>query len=650
MRKTGLAIAVWMVCALGLTLCWALIVVDVAGAQERPDSLESAAPDRVQNAPLVESKTALHHLLPGPAAQRRDDPAVFEYTFGALGWPDAISRFGQHPDRMPLIWDGRVVDDLVTGQPLSNWIPLSLIGASGWNEIGGLTASLRDLEGTEPETAVRYQSSGDGMQSIHALHIQNRLLGAPDSTRGRLQTILGYAGAGSEGEYDGSQLRRMRQIVARVGWQTERWDVTLTDVASRGAVGAHAGVIPFTGAGYESIYQRLGATVEDATARRRTIRNDLTLAATASVQGLRTESQLYRISQTLDFRGASLQTRGWLTRLGAQVSQTWSSPSAEVAWSGYAWQEGSTGGTAFQEDTSSRRQLGGQARGQWTRNELLVRGQAGLHAGRDDSWLDAGLSATHPVGDFMVEASASTSNQQTAWADQAGFGSTPAAGLPTLSGREDRFQAGLSWSNTVLRLGVTAHVVFSTDPLEYRRTDQVGIRESAVIDGRHSERFVSLEAGFRDQLEAGPYVAGSFTMRQAEADGASLAGTSWTTSWENRLPDTWANGRLGWKALLFQDDLDLDAYLRVRWWDSFTGRTIHTPTGQFVLSGVNQEPVASSWLVDVVAEAGVRGATLFFAYENMFSGTTTLIGNLVIPDYPLPRQRIRFGVFWPIAN
>jgi len=107
---------------------------------------------------------------------------------------------------------------------------------------------------------------------------------------------------------------------------------------------------------------------------------------------------------------------------------------------------------------------------------------------------------------------------------------------------------------------------------------------------------------------------------------------------------------LGWKALLFQDDLDLDAYLRVRWWDSFTGRTIHTPTGQFVLSGVNQEPVASSWLVDVVAEAGVRGATLFFAYENMFSGTTTLIGNLVIPDYPLPRQRIRFGVFWPIAN
>jgi hypothetical protein len=51
-----------------------------------------------------------------------------------------------------------------------------------------------------------------------------------------------------------------------------------------------------------------------------------------------------------------------------------------------------------------------------------------------------------------------------------------------------------------------------------------------------------------------------------------------------------------------------------------------------------------------VAEAGIRTATIFLSYENIFSGTNALVGNLLIPDYPLPAKRFRFGVFWPISD
>ncbi len=53
-------------------------------------------------------------------------------------------------------------------------------------------------------------------------------------------------------------------------------------------------------------------------------------------------------------------------------------------------------------------------------------------------------------------------------------------------------------------------------------------------------------------------------------------------------------------------------------------------------------------MLHLIAEARVRDATLFFVYENALSGTALMTGNLIVPVYPLPAQRFRFGVFWPI--
>jgi hypothetical protein len=52
--------------------------------------------------------------------------------------------------------------------------------------------------------------------------------------------------------------------------------------------------------------------------------------------------------------------------------------------------------------------------------------------------------------------------------------------------------------------------------------------------------------------------------------------------------------------------------------------------------------------LDVALKAGIRDATLFLTFENVLSGTSLQPGVLVVPVYPLPEQRFRFGVFWPI--
>ena len=121
-------------------------------------------------------------------------------------------------------------------------------------------------------------------------------------------------------------------------------------------------------------------------------------------------------------------------------------------------------------------------------------------------------------------------------------------------------------------------------------------------------------------------------------------------AWERALPRVSLSGRAGLRTLLFLGDLDLDAFVRVRTWEAFGGRGLHTSTGLLLPRTGADRDVPASTVLDFVAEGGVRGATLFLAYENVLSGTNIIRGNLIVPDYPLPEQQVRFGVLWPIRN
>src|SRR5688572_20452723 len=109
-------------------------------------------------------------------------------------------------------------------------------------------------------------------------------------------------------------------------------------------------------------------------------------------------------------------------------------------------------------------------------------------------------------------------------------------------------------------------------------------------------------------------------------------------------------GRIGARFTLFQRDLDLDVYLQGRYWTEMRSRLFHPPTGLLVVPSLSHPVFGSSGTLDVVAEIGIRTATLFMAYENVLSGTVIMRGNLIVPVYPLPERRFRFGVYWPIFN
>lgn len=629
----------------GAVLAVVLLGASTALAQSSPDPAPADSVAAASHSPAT-PQLPIQALNADPSITLGHAPGVFSWTFDAAGWPNGLSAFGQDPNTVRLLWNGRSMDDLIVGRPRFDVVPIAILKSQSWDGQGGIVMTSDSLNMTAPVTRVRYESAGDGLQAVHALHVQNRYRATSDSTGYRLQTVFGYAGAAAQGEYDGSALRRGRQITARIGVAGADWSVWVQDVASRRAVGAHAGVVPFTGATYESIYQRLGATVSDPTARRRTIRNDLELGGALTRARWHGELRALRTSQTLDFRGNALETKGWATRWTTQARAGTNFDWGAVSVLGEVLRDGSFGGSAWTETPNARNQTNLQI-------DATVPGRGAATAGVTDSdlhqWWHASLNGELQQGVFSVHGWLKRSARRLTLLEAAGF-STLIGGLES-SSTVPLQERQLARMEVGVDLGVIAFVL---DVAHLRENDAIihqldlthpGL-ESRVMSGTRSRSTGTVSVHWRDDGRKGLYSRVSATLQSATGpDGGSDA-----LLWERSMPEQWASGRLGVKALLFQRDLDLDLYVRGRVWSEMNGLRLHTPTGLLVLPVDESEPIASSWLVDIGAEGGVRGATFFFAYENMFSGTTALLGNLIVPDYPLPRQRIRFGVYWPIAN
>ena len=192
----------------------------------------------------------------------------------------------------------------------------------------------------------------------------------------------------------------------------------------------------------------------------------------------------------------------------------------------------------------------------------------------------------------------------------------------------------------------TGFVQSNSDLLINRLGTDATLAAVEYLPGSSRSTGVSLNIGFRDLSKRGLWARINAVSRSVRTDDTSNAARAWSAS----MPDFWASAFFGIRALLFSEDLDLNAYIRARYWGEMGGLRLHTPTGLLALPANLDSQVPADWLVDFVVEAGVREATIFVAYENATSGTTMQIGNLIVPDYPLPRQRTRFGVYWPIAN
>jgi hypothetical protein len=180
----------------------------------------------------------------------REVPGSFTYDLGGFGWPHGWTPDGQPPEAVRLTLSDVPFNDLITGRPRFDLLMLPLleplsVTSGRLSAATTVQAHFRDLEAPEPLTELQYMTGGTGLQSITALHTQERDLSLPGAREeGRLSVLFGYGGHAADNEYRNARLERMRQTLGRVRLAQRTWSLELRNLHNRRSRGAHGGVVP----------------------------------------------------------------------------------------------------------------------------------------------------------------------------------------------------------------------------------------------------------------------------------------------------------------------------------------------------------------------------------------------------------------------
>lgn len=585
-------------------------------------------------------------------------PASFVYDFGTIGWPNGWSPYGLNPQRVALLLDGLPFDDLATGRPRYDLLPFSFLErlrlqAGRYGAAQAVYAQVRAYDVPQPLTELHYRTSSIGLQSIYALHTQRRPL-ALFGQGGVMRVLFGYGGHGSRGEYEGSRLRRMRQLLVRTRYEQADWSIDLAYFHNQRRLGAHSGVVP--GTPFETIYNRLIANVRNPDAERQTIRHDLSLTARARLlPGLAAPLTLsaFWTAQTFRYRNPRADTLvARASRYGVRAHQDFRLGPNRLRLLLEGWTDRLRRSTALPDSLGlSRSELHLTLRDSLRRGGLEASVEGGLHATDHATFVGGTLGLAQRVGPLRLFAEAWHAGQSVSWIEAYGFGRFVQPLDATPDGRVSQARAGLTLRAGAFDLTIFGFAHEATHPLDLYTTGEDSVA-ARVADAPFRRAGVGGDLGWRRAARRGLYLTAQpafvrFFNADASPEHARM---------EAALPKFFAQGRLGARYALFRRDLVLDVSVRGRFWTEMRSRTLHAPTGLLVLPGEDDDLFPASGLLpasstlDVVVEAGIRTAAVFLAYENVLSGTQLLTGNLIVPVYPLPERRLRFGVFWPIDN
>jgi len=599
----------------------------------------------------------------------REVPGSFTYDLGGFGWPHGWTPDGQPPEAVRLTLSTVPFNDLITGRPRFDLLMLPLLEplSTTTGRLGAATtvqAHFRDLEAPEPLTELQYMTGGTGLQSITALHTQERDLTLPGAREeGRISVLFGYGGHAADNEYSNARLERMRQTLGRVRLAQRTWSLELRNLHNRRSRGAYGGVVPAVGQPFNAIFVRPVATVDNTSAQDRTLRNDL--AATLRMRTpLASEAHpltltSYWTSQTYRYRSTADTLEARVNRYGVQALQERSVGGHDLRLTVDAWTDAVDDARGFAEAAPTQQRLHVELRDAFTLAGVDLEASAGLHAG-DGLEPAATLRATAGVAGVTLTGDAALVPEEPSRMVASGFGEALRAA--PINATTPRVRRGVLRASTVF--GPFDVAVFGrylerrnaldimTEPislgaLEANPFDAFFPDAAEVVRGPSPYRQVSggLELGFRRTAARGIYAIAQPTAFAFLNNTASPAHNRVAES----LPPAYVEARIGARYLLFTD-LDTDASLRGRAWAPFSSRTLHEPTGTLAIPQQGSPRFGPEGALDLVIEAGLRGATLFLVWENVLSGTDVTPGNLLVPIYPLPERRLRFGVFWPITG
>ena len=667
-----------------------LVLITQAAHGQRPPSDTSRAQQEQQEAPLrpipLQGSRYGHVVIDSLPARRpwttfeyvvNQEPGSFLYDLGPVSWPHGWSVDGLAPHRWGLRLDGFSYQNPLTGRPQIEVLPPSFfypprIGMDPGGRPTGVHLDWRDYLLRPPITELRFRRDSNGLQSIEVAHSQQHRVDLFE-TPALVQITGGFGGQAAEGAYEGSDLRSGRRLWARLRYRTNQWEVALSDLSIRHRIGARGEVEPPIPSLFSSIYlfPLAETSVRSPDARRRTFRNDVMLTVRGPM--LPQFNKLLRLSgrwtaQTFefepDFGGTSpdttwsLRTHGFhgLAQQAAEIGRhdllletsvsTWTTTRSNVAQiEGQRWEA-----HASVQDSV---RLG--------RTSLVLDG--GWHASSVQTYPSVALSARRSVGGVAWHAAVSATGQPLPWMMGDGFetlvqpleGDAPSPSDLVYKGSlTGRSQLGA----VDVRLKGFGHAI--RGPLDYYAGAPAGDSLRTIPDTlaarTASDPFLragaTLSVGWRTDTERGLYA-------QAEATAQQFLNSTDSPLHERvaeTLPGLHGRARIGARFVLFQD-LITNAWIQARGWTAMNSRWFHPPTGLLAVPPLDQpvpdrpnRRVGPNGVVDVHAEAILRGAKLFFTFENVTSDTEVHRGAFVVPVYPLPALRFRFGVHWGILN
>lgn len=587
-------------------------------------------------------------------------PDAFVYRFGTPGWPEGWSPRGISPARVMLTFNSIPFDDPLTGRPRYELLPLEFleplrVQQTRFGAPAAVAAQMRPYSIPRPLTELRYRKGDSGFQGISAVHTQIRRLSL-FGRQGVVGFLGGYGGRAATGEYPGSRLRRERKLLARIRYARPGLSLELLELYNRREIGAHGGVIPRIPGVFESIYQRLDAAVFQPEATRTTMRNDLILTARTHLLPGHEEPigvSAFWTSYTARYQQSGQEITGKVSRYGFNVRQeaVLGVKGLQVLIDG--WTDRLRQQYADSALASTRRnQLHAALHDSLEWGGTILEANAGYHFGGERAYPTVALGATRGLGSLSLTVSVVSTGQTRAWVEEAGFGEYVHPLVDTPGERFLEGRAEITVSAGAFDFLVSGFYQQMNHTVDfYAPEDDPGVLRSpdtvSVVMAASPFRRAGLTGGttWRENAERGIYFSARATMFRFLNTNASVLHQRAASS----LPQVFAQGRLGARFVLFQD-LDLDVYFQGRFWTEMRSRLLHPPTGLLVIPALTDRIIGPSGTLDLVATSGLRSATLFFVYENMLSGTTLTPGNLIVPVYPLPERRIRFGVFWPIFN
>lgn len=624
-----------------------------AGFEPEPGATDAVQPPLRFDVPRYGSAIAdtLPVRLPAlDLAEILDDvPGTFLYRFATPGWPDGWSPRGLPPHRGTLSLDDRPFTHIFTGRPGFEIAPLAFIEVPrvAPERFGGPAAvSLRTraYAQAKPFTELKYWKGGEGIESIDAVHAQNRrlsLFGSP----GLLNVMGAYSGRGSDGEYPGSGLHRGRQVQLRLQYARPGWAVEIHQMHTRRSVGAHGGVIP-DASGFESIYRRVAANVEDPAARRRLVRNDLDATIRLRLLGAVTTAGAFWTSEHFHYRNAADTVGTASDRLGIYVMHPL--PGGLTA-EFHGWMDNMDPRYDYAAEPLRRTEVHASVRDTLALSRWSADVTGGIHL-FDGALRPAGaVGISGEVGAVHLALAGSLTGAPATAVERMGFRALGAAdsGRP---GQIAEVSVEVAWSGGGFDLSLSGFGSRTTGSRDvYMLTDYQAVPDSAAVRIASEPMLragAALEIGWRRDAERGFYgIVQPSVVRLLDAGEFDLHARV-----GRALPELFGRARLGARYLLFLGDLDLDLFVEALYWSESAGRTLHPETGLLAVPTLSSLTFGPSTMINAGFDAGVRGATFFAVYENVLSGTTLMPGNLIVPLYPLPARRFRFGVHWPIFD